>query len=144
MIKAFLLALLTGSIILFSGCGAQVTSIQKNEIASYKARGHYVEVKSTGTATALGILPGGGSFYTESYGLGVINLLLWPLSILWEPVNGYNGAEMINYHATRQTIFKKKQHETSLLERDLEDNKIDMKQYISKKRIIEDTYQTEI
>lgn len=144
MIKVFVLAFLIGSVILFSGCATKITSIQKNELESYKAKGQYVETKSTGTATALGLLPGGGSFYTENYGLGVINLLLWPLSILWDPISGHDGAEMINYHATKQTINKKKQHEVSLLERDLEDNKIDMKQYISKKRSIEDLYQSEI
>lgn len=144
MKKGVLVLAVTASAILFSGCATKITSIQKNELESYKAKGHYVEQKSTGTATALGLLPGGGSFYTENYGLGVINLLLWPVSILWDPISGHDGAEMINYHATKQNIASKKKQEITLLERDLEDNKIDMKQYISKKREIEDRYHTEM
>lgn len=144
MTQKVLLASLITSTILFSGCATKITSIQKNELESYKSKGYYVETKSTGTATALGLLPGGGSFYTENYGLGVVNLLLWPVSILWDPVSGHDGAEMINYHATKQHMNRMKKQEVTVLERDLEDNKIDMKQYTAKKRAIEDLYQTEL
>ena len=132
------------TVILFSGCASQITSIQKSELESFRSKGEYVEVKSTATATGLGLLPGGGSFYTENYGLGVVNLLLWPISVLWDPINGHNGAEMINYHATKQNMKLKKKQELTLLERDLEDNKIDQKHYVTKKREIEDHYSSEI
>ena len=82
---------------LFSGCASKISGGQEKELASYKAKGLYVEEKSIGGAAALGILPGGGSFYTRHYGLGIANLCLWPISILWDPVSGVWGAESINY-----------------------------------------------
>ena len=36
-------------------------------------------------------MPGGGSFYGREYGLGVVNLLFWPLSSLWDPVSGHSA-----------------------------------------------------
>jgi hypothetical protein len=47
--------------------------------------GHIPE-KNPKTAAALGILPGGGSFYVRSYGIGLVDLLLWPFSIIWDPL----------------------------------------------------------
>jgi hypothetical protein len=41
--------------------------------------------KNAGLAFTLGFLPGGGSFYVRSYGLGVCDILLYPWSVLWDP-----------------------------------------------------------
>jgi hypothetical protein len=40
--------------------------------------------QNAGLAFGLGFLPGGGSFYTGSYVLGVVDLLLWPFSVIWD------------------------------------------------------------
>jgi len=43
-----------------------------------------IKIKDPGAAAAFAFLPGGGSFYTGQIGLGVLNLLLWPFSVLWD------------------------------------------------------------
>ena len=100
----------------------------------------YVEQKSVGTAAALGILPGGGSFYTENYGVGVANLLFWPISVLWDPVSGYWVAQSINFYATKQKVDSEKRNKLQTIERALEDGKIEKDKYIKQKREIEDYY----
>jgi hypothetical protein len=45
----------------------------------------YIPEKNPKTAAALGILPGGGTFYVRAYAWGFFDLLLWPLSIIWDP-----------------------------------------------------------
>ena len=104
LIKGVSICILSAS--LFSGCASKISGGQEKELASYKAKGLYVEEKSIGGAAALGILPGGGSFYTRHYGLGIANLCLWPISILWDPVSGVWGAESINYYATKEKVEK--------------------------------------
>lgn len=142
MKKGLLIA--AAAVTLFSGCASKITSMQKNELEAYKSKGLYIEEKSTGAAVGLGLLPGGGSFYTENYGLGVVNLLLWPASILWDPVSGHNGAEMINYHATKHAARMKMKQELTILERELEDGKIEKERFLVKKRAIEDLYNPEM
>jgi len=89
-----------------SGCAASLSSQQKAELKSYETAGQAVKEKNPGTGAVLGLLPGGGSFYTRRYGLGALNLLTWPLSILWDPFNGYNGSQTINYYATVEQTGK--------------------------------------
>lgn len=83
-----------------TGCVSGLNSIQEREYAQFELEDTLVEEKSVGTAVALGFLPGGGSFYTRNYGTGVLNLLAWPLSILWDPISGSNGAKTLNYDIT--------------------------------------------
>ena len=125
---------------LFTGCASKINNSQANELKSYKAKGLYVEEKSVGTAIGLGLLPGGGSFYTEHYGLGIVNLLVWPWSILWDPISGANGAESINYYATKHKAVVDKRDKLVMLERELEDGKIDNNKFIRERREIEDFY----
>jgi hypothetical protein len=47
-------------------------------------------------AFKLGLLPGGGSFYTNQIGLGVIDALSWPISIIWDSQLAIKKAEEIN------------------------------------------------
>jgi hypothetical protein len=125
---------------LISGCATGINSMQHQELLGYEAKGLAIQEKSTATATALGILPGGGSFYTRNYGFGVVNLLLWPFSVLWDPVSGYNGAEEINYHATVANANKQKDTEISNLDTLLMTQQLDNTQYILKKRQVEQKY----
>ena len=138
LIKGVSICILSAS--LFSGCASKISGGQEKELASYKAKGLYVEEKSIGGAAALGILPGGGSFYTRHYGLGIANLCLWPISILWDPVSGVWGAESINYYATKEKVEKDKSTKITNLERELEDGKIDSSTFIKQKRQVEDFY----
>jgi len=118
------------------GCAAGLTSAQKREFVAYQSRGLAMEEKNPGAAAAFGLLPGGGSFYTRQYGLGVIDLLFWPLSILWDPINGYMGAETTNYYSTKEDVRIKMEKETSQLDDDLEDGKLTEKEYLLEKRKI--------
>jgi hypothetical protein len=76
------IAAVAGIIMLCTGCATGLNSHQQAELKHFEARGQAVEEKNPGLGAALGILPGGGSFYGREYGFGVVNLLLWPLSIL--------------------------------------------------------------
>lgn len=60
--------------------------------------------KTPAAGALLGILPGFGSFYGRAYGVGVVNLIFWPLSICWDPVSGYRASDRINYAATKQHV----------------------------------------
>jgi hypothetical protein len=64
-----------------TGCG-HLSTAQMADYKQMQASGLAVQEKSPGAAAALGVLPGGGSFYTRQYGMGVVDLLLWPYSVL--------------------------------------------------------------
>lgn len=127
---------------LIAGCATPITSGQKQELKAYQAKGFAVEEKNPGAGAAFGILPGGGSFYVREYGLGVVNLLLWPASILWDPMSGYQGSQSINYYATKAHVQKLKDKEIASLEDELMLEAIDNKEFISEKRKIENKYST--
>ncbi|AGA74537.1 hypothetical protein CXG50_17815 [Pseudomonas plecoglossicida] len=127
-------------IALTTGCATGLNSAQESELASYRARNLAVEEKSPGLAAGLGLLPGGGSFYGRAYGFGVVNLLFWPLSILWDPVSGHDAAEMINYQATKAHVATLKKHDMDELDAKLESDSIDLKRYTLDKRRIDEKY----
>lgn len=129
---------------LMSGCATPLNSAQKQELQAYQAKGMAVEEKNPSTAAALGILPGGGSFYTRNVGLGIVNLLFWPLSICWDPVSGHDGAESINYFATKAAIQKAMSKDLRDADRALEEKTITQEQYMRKKREIESKYSTDM
>jgi len=132
--KILLVALIAGEV---SGCATGLTSSQKREYQAYQARGMAVEEKNPGAGAALGILPGGGSFYVREYGVGVVNLLFWPLSILWDPISGYDGSLSINYFATKAEVNSKMGKELRDLEDQLFLGTVTKEDYIRRKRDIE-------
>lgn len=123
-----------------AGCATPLNMGQKQELRGYQAKGLVVEEKNPGAAAALGLLPGFGSFYTGNIGPGVVNFLFWPLSILWDPVSGYDGALSINYYATKHAVEKKQKKELSMIEDDLIAERLSKEAYIAKKREIESKY----
>lgn len=127
-------------IMLATGCATGLNSAQESELASYRAKNLAVEEKSPGLAAGLGLLPGGGSFYGRAYGFGVVNLLFWPLSILWDPVSGHDAAEFINYQATKAHVATLKKHDMDELDAKLESDAIDLKRYTLEKRRVDDKY----
>lgn len=82
-----------------TGCGS-LSEKELNQYHDWKESGKLVKVKSPGGAFALGLLPGGGSFYVGRIGMGVIDLLLWTPSLLWDAPASYIAAQRINYDAT--------------------------------------------
>lgn len=138
MFKTIILSI---TVLLLSSCASSISSYQRDEYNNWEAKGLAVEEKSEAAAVALGLLPGFGSLYTRNYGIAFVNAFFWPLSIIWEPISGMNGAESINYYATKTKVNRLETKEM----RDLEDKfmlkQIDQQKYIIEKRRIEDKYQ---
>lgn len=139
--KSLLLVTLVSS--LATGCASGLNSMQKREYQAFKQNNVLVEEKNPTTGAVLGILPGGGSFYAREPGLGIVNLLLWPVSVLWDPVSGYEGAMEINYDITKQKLQKDKDQEVSRLDDRLATGQIDNTEYVLAKRQIEQKYSFE-
>lgn len=127
-------------IVLTTGCASGLNSFQESELASYRANNLAVEEKSPGLAAGLGILPGGGSFYGRAYGYGVLNLLLWPASIFWDPVSGYSAVEAINYQASKAHVASLRNRDMSALDSQLASEEIDMKRYSLEKNKLDAKY----
>lgn len=143
MTRTYLLAILAAGTML-AGCATPLSPTQKSELDVYRTKGLEVQEKNPTTGAALGILPGGGSFYTRNYGLGVVNLLFWPISILWDPISGHDGAESINYFATKEVLDKKHAGDIAALETKLAAKSITPEQYLIEKGRIDKKYAPEI
>jgi hypothetical protein len=122
------------------GCVQSLSKREKAEYQFFKESGVLVEEKNPKTAAALGLLPGFGSFYTGHWVIGVADLCVWPYSIAWDPVNGYNGAQQINYAATKTAIESKTQQELQVLDVRLEAGAITQASYLEEKQHISDKY----
>jgi hypothetical protein len=106
-----------------------------------EASGIATQEKNPTTGALLGLLPGGGSFYAREAGFGVLNLLLWPASILWDPVSGYDGSMAINYQVSLANIRKDKLREQKQVQRDLQDGRIHATTANRRLRDLDDKYQ---
>ncbi len=115
------------------GCANGLNKVQEREYSVFEIEGALVEEKNPSTGAVLGLLPGGGSFYAREPGFGVVNLLLWPLSILWDPISGYDGAKAINYDLTKYQLKRKKKQELAALSEKLEYGEIDSEGYTREK-----------
>lgn len=132
--------LICGLLLITTGCANGLNSVQKAELDSYEARGLAIQEKSPGAGAALGLLPGGGSFYGREYGFGVVNLLLWPLSILWDPISGYDAARAINYNVTKAHVTKLHERDMRELDDQLGSGQLDIAQYTLEKRKVDTKY----
>lgn len=128
---------------LATGCATGLNSIQQREYNAMQANNVLVEEKDPTAGALLGLLPGGGSFYAREPGYGVINLLLWPLSILWDPISGYEGSKRINYDISKDELNKKKTAEMSALDDKLTAGQIKNPDYVLEKHKIEKKYALE-
>ena len=127
-------------ILITSGCATKLTPLEEREYRALKNAKVLVEEKTPDLGVALGFLPGGGSFYTRKPALGVINLLLWPFSIFWEPINGHNGAKSINYHTTKAFLENERKKALGALDHKLKSGEIARETYFIEKRRIEEKY----
>jgi len=127
---------------LLSSCVNGLNKNQERKLSAvkYDHPELYQKEKNEGVGAALGLLPGGGSFYTRNYAVGAVNLLLWPLSILWDPFNGINGSKEINYYSTLQNVKRKKNKELDRLKMQYAKGKISDKNFTIKKMEIESEY----
>ena len=126
---------------LLTGCATPLSAPEKREYQAMQSNGLLIEEKSPGAGAVLGILPGGGSFYAREAGLGVVNLLFWPLSILWDPVSGYEGAKAINYEVSKREIRKKKDQEVAALDDRLRAGQLSNTEYLTEKQRVDSKYQ---
>lgn len=118
------------------GC-TTLTTIQECDYQKMKTEGVLVEEKNPALAAALGVLPGCGSFYTGNYVLGAVDVITWPLSILWDPIAGYNEARVRNYRATQYAIERDKKRELTQLEAARDDGRITQVEFNQNKRALE-------
>lgn len=140
--KKFIVSITT--ILLLSSCVSSLSDSEKREYAMYKKKNYEIETKNKYVGAGLGLLPGGGSFYSGHVMIGLGDLLLWPFSILWDPLNGYNGSEKINYSNTKEFVSRKKETEIRDLTTKFEAGTITEKNYIIEKQKIEDKYSPNI
>ena len=105
MRKIVVASVLIAFCVVASGCSDHMYGLretQKTDLRDWAAAGQdVVEEKSPQAATVLGFFIGLGAFYTDQPVLGVIDLLFWPASILWEPWLAPGAANKINYQATK-------------------------------------------
>lgn len=123
-----------------TGCASGLNSFQEQEYLAMEAANVIVKEKDPTTGALLGILPGGGSFYSRNPGLGIVNLLFWPASILWDPVSGHDGAKAINYNATKHKLKKDMQKDMVVVDDRHAIGELDAIAYLKEKRKVEDKY----
>lgn len=107
-----------GVILLVSSCSS-LNRGQQSELKEWQAQNLEVKEKQPELAAVLNILPGIGDFYNGNVGLGVLNLLTWPLSVVWAPVGGATGASEVNYYATKSQV-ERLENKRKLLKNELE------------------------
>ncbi len=70
-------------LLLSSGC-VHLTQGQRDLYMQMLASGEPVSgYPNMALAGVFSVLPGGGQFYNGQIGLGILNLIFWPLSYLW-------------------------------------------------------------
>lgn len=94
-------------VLAFSGC-MSLSPAEKNavyELRSYGVETEAVRLKEPATAAWLNVLPGVGHFYLASgtdesrgtlIGMGVVNVLTYPLSWFWGIPGAYSDAKTLN------------------------------------------------
>ena len=102
--------------VVYSGCSDHMyglSSPQKSNLRDWQAAGQEVVVeKKPETATVLSLFIGFGAFYTDAPVLGVVDLLLWPISPLWEIWIAPSNANRINYQATKDAWDRRQRQES--------------------------------
>lgn len=135
-IKSFLALLLLAASI---GC----TTLTPQEKVSYdlmKNDNVLIEVKKPKTGAWLGVLPGFGAFYAREPLVGIIDLLLWPISIFWDPVVGYEMSKKINYDLSRSSLQREQGKALTGLENQRTMKEINEDEYVTQKREIEQKF----
>lgn len=122
-----------------SGCSS-LSSFERQEYQAMKTEGVLVADKEPALAAGLGLLPGGGSFYTRNYALGIVDLFLWPVSVCWDPVIAYHEAEAINYRASKAYLARLKAKQMHELDVALAGGQITQVQYLQEKRAVDSRF----
>ncbi len=104
-----------------TGCGMprRLTDQEKSDYSALARAEVVVEKKSPGTAIGLGFAPFAlGSIYSDQWiVLGVTDFVLWPVSILWSPINSWSRVRETNYRATAEALGPEKIRQIGELDR---------------------------
>jgi hypothetical protein len=123
-----------------TGCGMprRLSDQEKSDYSSLVRAEVIVEKKSPGTAIGLGFAPFAlGSIYSDQWVvLGVTDFVLWPVSILWSPVNSWSRVRETNYRATVEVLGPEKIRQIGELDRQREAGQITDAQYLERARSI--------
>jgi hypothetical protein len=91
---------LIAAVVAFTGC-VNVTMSEREVLKDIEYFGLEEEEEySQGMAMSLNFLPGVGNFYLGQVGYGVMNLLFWPVSILWGMPQAWIDADALNQKYT--------------------------------------------
>ena len=131
--------LVTLALSLMIGC-TTLTPQQSTEYDRMKTNGVLIAEKDPVFGALLGILPGGGAFYGRQPVVGVADLLMWPVSILWDPIVGYQQAKTVNYNSTVNALRKAKQQEINELHYQKELEQVSKAEYVKQRKDIEQKY----
>jgi hypothetical protein len=127
------------AVLLLAGC-TTLTPQEKTQYTVMEKDQVLVKEKNPSSGAWFGLLPGGGSFYGREPLVGVVDLLLWPISVLWDPVIGYEMSKKVNYEVTVAELERNKAKEMTTLDNDHDLKKISDTEYVTRKREIEQKY----
>jgi hypothetical protein len=99
-----------------------------------------IQEKDPTSGAWLGLLPGVGAFYGREPLVGVVDLLLWPASILWDPVVGYETSKKVNYEITKGSLEKNKGKEMVELDNRRILGEVSDVEFVAQKRVIKQKY----
>jgi hypothetical protein len=123
------------------GCASQLVEGQKQELATYEAKGLKVTERNEAVAAVLGIFPMAGYIYNGNYVSAVTKLPLYLLGgPLWMPVDTYHSAQSRNYYATRTNVLVLKDRKLHEVDEKYENKTLTEIQYIRAQREIERQY----
>ena len=122
------------------GCATMLTSEHSREYQNYQAKGLAV----AGEESYGRRLPWNSArrrfLLRPRIWLGCLQSLVWPLSVLWDPVSGYEGSETINYYATKASVDAKVRKELGNLDDQMTVGVVNKEQYVQQKHAIESRY----
>lgn len=123
-----------------TGCGIprRLSDEEKSTYSAFARADVVVEKKSPGAAVGLGFAPFAlGAFYSDQWVVfGAVDFLLWPLSIVWAPVNSYARVRETNYRATVEALGPEKIRQIAELDRQRAAGAITDAQYVDRARAI--------
>ena len=98
--------LVMGGCVIYPRWTPELREAQNEMIAKGESMAYY---PSPAIAGVLSILPGGGNFYNGQIGIGIVNTLLWPLSIVWGIPTSVSSASNIRaYRSAQASLYKKR------------------------------------
>lgn len=100
-----LLAVVLCCAVVSSGCEG-LTMSERQNLDELQYYGIPVEQEySRGIATWGNLFLGFGNFHLDQNGYGIVNLLFWPLSILWAPIQAYVDTPVLNQKRTIEYYY---------------------------------------